>query len=50
MIKKVRKTFLLPPDLLEKAIKYKEANFYSNLTEAIIRLIVKGLESEGDKK
>ena len=50
-MKKVRKTFLLPPALIDRIEAYQKENLFSNMTEAVIRLLVIALDFEGgDKK
>ena len=46
MENKIRKTFLLPPQLLKEIEKYQEIKMTGSLTAAVIQLLVKGLESE----
>lgn len=45
-MKKERKTFLLPPDLVEEMTLFQKEKMLGNLTEAAIQLIRMGLEKD----
>lgn len=49
-MKKVRKTFLLPPSLIDRIEAYQKENLFSNMTEAVIRLLVIALDNETEDK
>ena len=46
----VRKTFLLPEKLLKEIEQYQRDTYSKNLTDAVIQLLVKGLEKENRRK
>ena len=41
----VRKTLLLPLDIVKRIEKYQKDNYISTFTSAVTRLIIKGLEA-----
>lgn len=43
-MKRERKTFIMPVDLIERIVKYQKENYHNSMTAAVIELIVKGLE------
>ena len=42
----VRKTLMLPKDILDRIEQYRKLNYLGSFTNAVIQLIIKGLESE----
>lgn len=43
----VRKTLILPKDILDRIEKYRKENYLGSFTNTVIQLIIKGLGSEG---
>ena len=46
-MEKKRKTVFLPVDIVERIEQYQKENYLGSFTEAVIRLVLKGLEKEG---
>ena len=44
----VRKTLILPKDILDRVEKYRRENYLGSFTNTVIQLIIKGLGSEGE--
>lgn len=44
----VRKTLILPKEILDRIEKYRKKNYLGSFTNTVIQLIIKGLESEGE--
>lgn len=42
----VRKTLMLPKDILDRIERYRKDNYLGSFTNATIQLIIKGLERE----
>ena len=42
----IRKTLILPKDILDRIEKYRKENYLGSFTNTVIQLIIKGLESE----
>lgn len=42
----IRKSLMIPADIIERIEKYQKDNYLGSFTTAVIQLIIKGLESE----
>ena len=42
----IRKSLMIPTDIIEKIEKYQKDNYLGSFTTAVVQLIIKGLESE----
>ena len=43
----IRKTLMLPKDILDRIEQYRKENYLGSFTNAVVQLVIKGLESEG---
>ena len=42
----IRKSLMIPADIIERIEKYQKDNYLGSFTTAVIQLIIKGFESE----
>lgn len=46
----IRKTLMLPKDILDRIEQYRKENYLGSFTNAVVQLVIKGLESEGGEQ
>ena len=46
----IRKTLRVPTDIIERIEKYQKDNYLGSFTNAVVQLIIKGLEEEDKKR
>lgn len=42
----IRKSLMIPADIIERIEKYQNDNYLGSFTTAVVQLIIKGLENE----